>query len=75
MNGEQYRTLEIIPEVALILEENLYVFGNDDSRKIGLRVKAGKDAVSGQLQLQTPSGWRVEPSSQSFSLEKKDDER
>ena len=75
VNGEQYRTLEIIPEVALILEENLYVFGNDDSRKIGLRVKAGKDAVSGQLQLQTPSGWRVEPSSQSFSLEKKDDER
>lgn len=75
VDGEQYRSLEIIPDVTLNLQESLYIFSNDQHKEIGLRIKAGKDEVSGQLQMQVPNGWRVEPSTILFSLMKKDDER
>ncbi|MEE9168222.1 MAG: PIG-L family deacetylase [bacterium] len=72
--GEKYRPFEIVPEVALSLEKTLYVFADDVSKKVAVRVIAGKPMVAGSVSLHAPPGWRIEPASIPYSLEKKGDE-
>lgn len=68
VDGEAYRPLEITPPVFLNISEKVYVFGNGASKKIDVQVLAGKSDLKGELSLQVPSGWKVQPSNYSFDL-------
>lgn len=74
VDGESYRPLEVTPPVFLNIDEKVYVFGNGGSKKINVQVLAGKSGLKGDVSLQIPSGWKVEPASYAFDLEEKGSE-
>ena len=71
VDGEQYRPLEISPDVLLNIEEKVYVFADDEAREVLVKVKSGRENVSGEVKLDLPEGWRSEPASTAFTLELK----
>lgn len=59
INGEQYRSVEIVPPVSVsLMEKN--VIGKESKRSlISLRVKSLKNNLSGSVRLRVPEGWTV----------------
>ncbi|WP_460894555.1 PIG-L family deacetylase [Rufibacter soli] len=75
VEGEQYRPFEIAPPVFVNLTEKVYVFPDTQPKPVTVRVRAGKDHLEGQVQLQLPKGWRSEPASGSFQFAQKGEEQ
>lgn len=71
VDGETYRPLEITPPVFLNISEKVYVFGNGASKKVDVQVLAGKSGLQGDVSLNIPEGWKVEPESYAFDLSDK----
>lgn len=70
VKGEVYRPLEVLPEVTASIPEKVLIFANEASENVSVIVRAGKDSISGNVSLQHPNGWKVEPSQQSFQLKR-----
>lgn len=76
VKGELVRPFEIVPAMSLNLSESVIVFSNASAKPISVRVKSNSNnALNAVLSLELPLGWRSEPSSQSFELAKRDDEK
>jgi hypothetical protein len=75
VDGEQYRPLEIIPPVALDLQEKVYVFSNETEKDITLTLKGGTPNLGGTVRLQLPPGWTSKPASIPFELKDKNSEK
>lgn len=69
--GEVYQPVAITPPVFVSIDQKVYLFDGDKSKKIKVNVKSGKENVSGLVQLKTHSGWRIEPASFAFDLKTK----
>ncbi len=69
--GEVYRPFEITPEVFVKFAEKVYVFGDNNSKKVAVIVKAGAYNQSGTISLPVPQGWKVSPASQNFEIKDK----
>ncbi|HET6245690.1 MAG: PIG-L family deacetylase [Bacteroidetes bacterium] len=74
VDGELYRDFEVIPEVMVNFNKQVYLFKKKEKSLVNLTVKAGKENVSGNVKLILPRGWRSEPESQSFLLNQKEEE-
>ncbi len=74
VEGEKYRSVEIIPPVTIKFDDNLFVFGGNEKRKINVSVKSNFDSLTGKLKFNIPDGWLVQPSEFSFNVENKYDE-
>jgi LmbE family N-acetylglucosaminyl deacetylase len=61
--GEVRQALVIAPPVFANLQNSVFVFGDDKPKTVQVRVTASTGAVSGQLRLEAPKGWRIEPAS------------
>lgn len=72
--GEVRQELVIAPPVFANLSNPVFVFGNDKSKSIQVRVAASTAAVRGQLRLEAPNGWRIEPASVPVDLKAADAE-
>ena len=72
--GELRHALVIAPPVFANLENSVFVFGDDNFKTVQVRVSASTGAVNGQLKLQAPQGWRVEPASVPVDLKAADAE-
>lgn len=70
VKGEVYRPLEVLPEVTASIPEKVLIFASDSSENVSVIVRAGKDSISGNVGLQHPDGWKVEPAQQSFQLKR-----
>ncbi len=70
VKGEVYRPLEVLPEVTASIPEKVLIFASDASQNISVVVRAGKNDISGNVSLQHPAGWKVEPTQQAFQLER-----
>ena len=66
--GERVRPLVVIPPVAVNLPEAVAVFPNADSRKVDVSVRANVARAEGNLRLEVPTGWKVEPKSSPFRI-------
>ncbi len=66
--GEQYRPIEIIPAVAVSVEEKVVVFADNGAKKVNVKVMAGKKNIQGQVMLDLPAGWSSKPSSHNFDI-------
>ena len=66
--GEMTRPLAIVPPVGVQFSETSLIFPNTNSRRIEVPVRATTGKSSGDLTLEAPAGWRVEPASQHFDL-------
>src|SRR5882724_4566142 len=59
--GEVRQNLAIAPPVFANLQNSVFVFGDDKSKTVQVRVIAATGPVKGQLRLEAPNGWRIEP--------------
>ncbi|MEP5613969.1 MAG: PIG-L family deacetylase [Cyclobacteriaceae bacterium] len=75
VDGEVYEPVAISPPVMANLSSKVLVFGDGNSKKVDVRVIAGKKNVSGELSLDAPKGWRISPEAINYSLEQKGQEQ
>jgi LmbE family N-acetylglucosaminyl deacetylase len=73
--GEIYNPLDIVPEITTSIIDKVALFNSSKSKTIGVKIKAGKEAISGILKLDLPSNWKVNPAEISFALSKKVEEQ
>jgi hypothetical protein len=59
--GEVREDLVIAPPVFANLQNSVFVFADDNPKSVQVRVTASTGAVKGELRLDVPKGWRVEP--------------
>lgn len=71
VKGEVYNYLDIVPEVTTSIIDKVLLFKDTKIKYVGVKIKAGKDAVKGNLQLELPQNWNVSPKSIPFNIEKK----
>ena len=74
VKGEVYQPLDIVPVVTSSFAEKVYIFNNDRDKTITVKVKAGKDAINGNVKLDLPVGWEVSPKEIPFAIDKKGQE-
>ena len=75
IRGEKYRPLEILPAVSINFEDKVYLFPDNNSKKIIIHLINNASSLSGKLRLNHPDGWKVTPEEESFIFEKKDEEK
>ncbi|WP_310559633.1 PIG-L family deacetylase [Flavobacterium sp.] len=75
VKGEMYNYLDIVPEVTTSILDKVSLFKDNKMKYIALKIKAGKDGVQGNLQLELPKSWNVQPKSILFNLDKKGQEQ
>ncbi len=68
VEGEMYRTFEVVPPISLSVEEAVYVFGDGAERSIGVNLRSTGSPARGDLRLRLPAGWSGVPASVSFDL-------
>jgi LmbE family N-acetylglucosaminyl deacetylase len=73
--GELYRPLVITPPVMINMVSKAIIFSNAETKEISVVIKAGKDNTNGTLKLDAPSNWKIEPTSITFELLKKGEEK
>ena len=71
VKGEVYNYLDIVPEVTTSIIDKVLLFKDTKIKYVGVKIKAGKDAVKGNLQLELPQNWGVSPKLIPFTIEKK----
>lgn len=75
VKGEVYNPLDIVPDVTTTMVDKVAIFSSGKTKNIGVKIKAGKDAVEGFLQLEVPEKWKVNPKSIPFKLTKKGEDQ
>lgn len=76
VKGELSRPFEIVPPVLVNLDKPVYLFTNEQPQTVSVLLKSSSsDVMAGNLFLELPSGWRTEPSVNSFELKKRGEER
>ena len=75
IRGEKYRPLEILPAISINFEDKVYLFPDNNSKKIVVHIINNSTSLSGKLRLSHPDGWKVTPEEVSFTFEKKDEEK
>ncbi len=73
--GEIYKPFEILPEISASFNEKVYIFSDDNSQKIIVKVKSVKDSLQGNISLCILENWRVLPENHAFSLLQKGEEQ
>lgn len=71
VKGEMYNFLDIVPAVTTTILDKVLLFPNTKSKYVGITIKAGKNNVKGNLQLDLAKDWKVSPASIAFQLDKK----
>jgi LmbE family N-acetylglucosaminyl deacetylase len=75
VKGEVYQPFDVVPAVTSTIAEKVYIFNSDKPKTITIKVKAGKDNVTGTTQLEAPTNWFVVPKQIPFTLAKKGEEQ
>jgi LmbE family N-acetylglucosaminyl deacetylase len=65
---ETRRRLEVIPPVTLSFPSNVELFAPGAAKPLKIDVAALRSDAAGTVQLDVPSGWKVEPASRPFKL-------
>jgi LmbE family N-acetylglucosaminyl deacetylase len=66
--GERTRPLAIVPPLSLDLGEIALVFPNSQPRRIEIPVRSNFGRVAGEIRLEVPAGWTVDPPVHRFDL-------
>ncbi len=67
VRGEVYEPFDIVPEASISAIEKVHIF-TGRRKSVGVRVRAGRQGISGTVSPIVPDGWKVTPPAQSFSL-------
>ncbi|MFQ5602188.1 MAG: PIG-L family deacetylase [bacterium] len=69
--GEQFRQLELRPDVTVNLDQKVYLFPDVQPRTIWLTLKSARKKVAGTLHIKLPTGWRATPERVPFQIDQK----
>jgi LmbE family N-acetylglucosaminyl deacetylase len=75
VKGEVYQPLDIVPAVTSTIQEKVFIFPNNKDKIISVKIKAGKETISGTIHLEVPQNWKVSPSSIPFAMKNKGEEQ
>ena len=75
VKGEVYNYLDIVPAVTSSIIEKVLLFKDTKSKAVAVKIKAGKDDVKGNIQLELPKNWTVSPQFIPFEIAKKGTEQ
>jgi LmbE family N-acetylglucosaminyl deacetylase len=75
VKGEMYNYLDIVPDVTTSILDKVSLFKDTKKKYLAVKIKAGKEGVKGDLQLELPVNWVVLPKSIPFNLDKKGTEQ
>ncbi|WP_298223932.1 PIG-L family deacetylase [Flavobacterium sp.] len=75
VKGEVYKPLDIVPDVTTSIKNKVVLFNDGKTKTIEVKIKAGKDNIKGDLQLELPENWKHSPQSIPFTLSKKGEEQ
>jgi LmbE family N-acetylglucosaminyl deacetylase len=76
VKGELYRPVEVVPPVAVTVQNGTWIFNSPAPAEVGIVLKSlCEGAQAGQLKLELPEGWHAEPPSVSFQLAKRSEEQ
>jgi len=68
VKGEVYRPFQVLPEATSSIPEKVLIFSSNASKEVSVKVRAGRDSISGTITLQHPEGWIVSPEQETFNL-------
>lgn len=74
VKGEVITPLIIKPEAMINLDAKALIFSNADPKPINVTLIAGRDNLSGTLQLDIPDGWKSSPEQYDFEASREDEE-
>jgi LmbE family N-acetylglucosaminyl deacetylase len=74
VKGELQRPFEIVPPVFVNLNKPVYLFKDREPQDVSVLIKSSADAITGNLKLGLPKGWKSDPSSVAFELKKRGEE-
>jgi LmbE family N-acetylglucosaminyl deacetylase len=72
--GEVSQSLVVAPPVFVQLPRQAFVFPNPQPKRVDLRVISAVDNFSGEVALEAPAGWKIEPASARVELKGADSE-
>jgi LmbE family N-acetylglucosaminyl deacetylase len=75
VRGEIYQPLAITPPVTANLDAKAFIFNNNGSKNIHIKLKAFKNDAKGELNLELPKGWISSPNKSNFDLKKYGEEQ
>ncbi|RMA64577.1 PIG-L family deacetylase [Ulvibacter antarcticus] len=75
VKGEVYRPFEVLPEVTSSIPEKVLIFATSEAKQIPVKIRAGRDNITGTVTLQHPQGWVVTPEQHTFSLQRLGEEQ
>ncbi len=73
VDGEKYRSFDVVPEVSVELREPTVVFPRAEGKKISVTVRSLVPDARGSLSLMLPQGWSADPPTRGFQLGAVDD--
>ena len=68
LRGELMRPVSIVPPVALEFVEPVLVFPTQQTKRVEVAIKGNLTGAAGEVRLDAPAGWRVEPASRKFQF-------
>lgn len=68
VEGEQTRSLAIVPPATLRLPVEAYVFAGGEARRIEVEVRSNVAGAAGEVRLELPPQWRAQPAARPFQL-------
>ena len=72
--GQLTRPLAIVPPVSVEFGGMALVFPDNKSRRLQIPVRSNSGKQVGEIRLEAPAGWKVDPASQHFDLSATDDQ-
>ena len=74
VDGEVYRPIAIVPDMAINISVDNVVFSDENSKSLNFRLISGKDNVSGEFHVEVPRGWQTDKNDISLSIPFKNEE-
>ena len=71
VKGEVYEPFAVLPDFTSTIESSVVLFNDVSPKEIPVSVKAHKAAIRGEISLQVPDQWKVEPASIPLQLNEK----
>jgi LmbE family N-acetylglucosaminyl deacetylase len=72
--GQLTRPLAIVPPVSVDFGGMALVFPDNKSRRLQIPVRSNNGKLAGEVRLEAPAGWTVQPASQHFELSASDEQ-
>jgi hypothetical protein len=72
--GQLTRPLAIVPPVSVEFGGMALVFPDNKSRRLQIPVRSNSGKLAGEIRMEAPAGWTVQPASQHFELNAADEQ-